>query len=1221
MHTSELTLTARKGIALGLAVSTLLWAATLWALPAFVSAAPHSDGCLINSSGTIYLVTGGQKRGFPTAEVFASHGYSFSQVVAASSEDTQAMGPVMVYADGTLVKGPSDPLVYLVANGQKRGFVSGSVFTGLGFSFASIVTAATNTFADLPMGANLESATERHTAGVLAKDSTGTVWQMTATGRKGVPSMEVFNSYGWSWSNVVAANAADTAAANEGVVAARASCSTGATPPPPPAGTMSVSLASNNPVAGTVIAGQGVADLAHFSFSGSGKVTSVVLKRLGVSSDTTLSAVYLYDGYVRLTDSATVSSGTITFNNTAGLFTVAGSRTVTVRSNIAASTSGQTVGVQLFSAAADVGTVSGSPLSGNMHTVAAAPSNFATVDFNATTTPSNATISPQDDYTMWQNVVTVGNTKVRLYAFKLRQVGSVVASDLQNFDLFVDGTKVASVAALDSEGYANFDLSAAPVTLETGSRTIKMLGDIIGGSNRNFAFSLRQAVDGFFVDNDFNQGVLPTAASATFSARGNTDDNLQTISTGTITFTKRADSPSGNVVNAASNVLLAKFDVKAAGESMKVETLRVRIDDDDGDEMTLRNGALYLDGAQIGSTAAISGDTGTDPDYTEYTFGSSFIVVPGTPRVLEVKADIFDNDGTNSVAASDTYQVEIIGSANVQRLTSLGYVSAPSTAAEANTLTVATGSLTAALDTSLANHTIVAPKYGYMIGKYTIQQTTTEGANITSVVVDFDEKADAFDGSDDLTNLYIKMGSYTSPIKATVTDTGNTFSTNVAIAAGQVMALEVYADVAASATNGDGTADTIESSVTVASTTTQSSTSATADEVDGQTITAGAGTFATAVAPDTPVNRITYGNQEVEAARFKITATNETYTLRQWNMKVGASPISSAIVEARLYYGSTLLGSAPFSVTSNTIAQITGLESKAEAVVAANTSRTFSVKLLLNQIGGNYGTSQQNVAVTSDALIIQDSQGVQDSTSSAVTTDRVGNELYVYKGTPKVEVVDLTNSTLVNGSAQDVYKFKVTGQGGTVAVKQVKLSVAWSDGGTADTLEVESLKFYKNDVDITASVTMVDEDGNDVETTSGLTEDDDTLVVTFTTEDAVAAGESVTYRVRGTPQAFRATGTDTVGDSVSFNVPSDASHNGTSVFLNDQTDINAGQSEIMELFTSAAASSSDGTAANFIWSDNSATAHVSTANATSTGDWANGYNVLNLPLDGETWTK
>jgi hypothetical protein len=218
--------------------------------------------------------------------------------------------------------------------------------------------------------------------------------------------------------------------------------------------------------------------------------------------------------------------------------------------------------------------------------------------------------------------------------------------------------------------------------------------------------------------------------------------------------------------------------------------------------------------------------------------------------------------------------------------------------------------------------------------------------------------------------------------------------------------------------------------------------------------------------------------------------------------------------------------------------------------------------------------------------------------------------------------VDQSNSTLVNGSPEDLYSFTVKANAnGSVAVKQFKLTVTWSDGGTADTLELESLKLYKDGVNISSSVTMVDEDGNDVEGTSGLLEDDSRLVVTWATEDAISAGGSTTYTVRATPQSFRLTGTDTVGDSVSMFLAQDATHNGTSVFLNDETDIAAGQSEIMELFTSAAANTSDGTAAELVWSDKNSSAHASAANASSTGDWANGYLMLNLDLDSETWTK
>ena len=53
--------------------------------------------------------------------------------------------------------------------------------------------------------------------------------------------------------------------------------------------------------------------------------------RTGVSSSTTLSNVYLYDGATRFTDGASIGSdNTVTFNALGGLFKVAGSKTITV---------------------------------------------------------------------------------------------------------------------------------------------------------------------------------------------------------------------------------------------------------------------------------------------------------------------------------------------------------------------------------------------------------------------------------------------------------------------------------------------------------------------------------------------------------------------------------------------------------------------------------------------------------------------------------------------------------------------------------------------------------------------------------------------------------------------------------------------------------------------------------------------------------------------------
>ncbi len=156
----QLSSKARKAIASGLAASTMLWAAGMGVVPQIASAAVHSNGCLVLSGGTVWLITNGTRRGFTSAEVFMSAGYNFLQVVPATAEDIALpVGPIMVYADGTLVKGPNDPLIYLVVSGQKRGFVSGSVFTNLGYMFANVKVAPANTFADLPTGANIDANT------------------------------------------------------------------------------------------------------------------------------------------------------------------------------------------------------------------------------------------------------------------------------------------------------------------------------------------------------------------------------------------------------------------------------------------------------------------------------------------------------------------------------------------------------------------------------------------------------------------------------------------------------------------------------------------------------------------------------------------------------------------------------------------------------------------------------------------------------------------------------------------------------------------------------------------------------------------------------------------------------------------------------------------------------------------------------------------------------
>ncbi len=1201
-------------------------AITVAVLPTAALAAAHPVGTNVNYQGTVWMIYNGTsgvcRRAYTSAGAFLSYGFnSWSQVVEANADDLAL--PVCSEGfippqDGSVIfsdRGADKGTGYVVSGGMKYGFPTEAAFKGQGYSYSNA------TWADvswMSMGGVVNDAAQAHVPGTLINNG-GTVQLVGNSGLMGIPDIATFNSWGYSFAKVVPANAADKAKAQTGVMAMRQAGQLSpvamTTTPTQPTGPFSAMLHSGTPAMGTVIAGQAIADLAHFTVSGSGTVTSVTLKRLGVSADTTLAATYLYDGNVRLTDSATVSSGVITFNNPAGLFTVSGSKTFSVRSNIAASTAGQTVGVQITHIN---GTALASQPSGNMFTVASAPSNFATVDFNTTTTPSTSSVDPQNDFTVWQNVITVGNEKVQFKSLKLRQVGSIARTDVQNFRLYVDGVMAGSaVASMDNDSYANFDLGNG-VLLSTGNRTIKVVADVIGGSNRNMIFSLRQAADAMFVDNQFGQPVLATAASSAFSAR---ESGTISLNAGSLQVTKRTDSPTGNITEDSSNAVIAKYDVKAFGEAMKVESLRVRIDEDDDDTaFTLRNGALYLDGVQVGSTAAIAADTDTTLAYTEYTFGSSFVVTPGTPRVLEVRADIFDNDGADGLASTDTIQVEVgAGTSNVQRMASLGYGTYPSAYQEAGTLTVAVGSLTVAKNTSYANQSIVAPKNNYLIGSYNIQSSSTEGANITSVVIDFDEVQDAFDASDDITNMYIKIGTYTSPIKSSVADTANTYSTNVTVNAGQTVVLEVWGDIAASSTDGDGTADYAESSATVSYTTLNSNTSTSAAEVDGQTITSTTGSFSiTAVSSQ---DKIVAANQTVEAVRYNFAATSDSYTVTEIQFHVGSSTIASAVNMVEIYdesNPSVKIGEAPFAQETNTAALITGLSFN----VPSNTDKNMIVKYALNTIGTGAGTAGVNAVVDLDWIKFVDSLGAQtsDDTPGVGNTEPAGQDIIVYKSIPTVSFVDVTNSKLVNGSPVDLYKFTVTASSqGPLRLKQVKLPIAWTDGsGAGDTLELESFKLIENGSDITSEVVIQDEDGNSVESTSGMVEADGTLTISWATtkEGAVTTGATNTYIVRATPQGFNVTDASaTPQDSVSIYLAGDAAvPTASHTYLNGT----ATATTIWGLHDSAAATGS-GEDHNFIWSDYSASPHAVNENASSSADWWNGYKVLNLDLSSEGW--
>lgn len=1147
----QLSSKARKGLAAGLAASTVLMSSAASLIPA-AFAAPHADGCLVNISGTVYMNMGGQRRGFPSPDVFFSHGNGFGGVQSANAEDIALpVGPVMVYADGTLVKGPNDPLVYLVTNGQKRPFVSGEVFTGLGFKFSNIQSAPANTFADLPTGANLESATERHGAGVWVIDSTGTVWRMTATGRQGLPTMAVFNSYGKSFATVVSANAADLATSNEGVVAAKASCTSTSTPT---TGSMSISAAG--PASSTLVTGQSAADLAHFAFSGSGTVTSLTFERIGVSENATLSSVYLFDGAARLTDAATVGSdGKVTFSS-AGLFTVSGSKTITVKSDILSGSQGQVVGVKLASYTVSGGSATTVSVSGNTHTIASA--TLATGTFGAVTSVGT-TPNPGNDLNLWQSTLTANTRDVLMNRLSLRKVGSINNSDLVNLRLQIAGTTVASASGYNSDGYVTF--SFAPVTITTSGKTVRLIGDLLGGATRTFNFQLVNKSDIGLVDSSFNVGTTITNTPPLSSSTA-------TVQAGALTVVKANGSPSSDVTKGATDVPVASYTFSATGgEAVKVESLAVGIDTSLTDtDVTFRNVRLMINGLQVGSTNSVPAeDFGTVVE-TGTSFTTNFTISPGTPVTVEVRADMHDSEGTNDLADGTTFTVSLIadvGSDNATALTSSNLLGAPTANLAGNTLTVKVGSMSLTKQANYTDRTTTVPQTAYKIGAYNLTGSSAEDINVTEMTVAFNvTDADTFDSSDDLSSLYVKYGSSTSSVKSTVSDTSNVYSTAFTLMKNSVVPIEIYANIGSTIT----AADDLNATLIVSGNLNSGATVNTGSAVAGQNITVGAGSVASAVSASSPVKALLSSNSSAESARFEISAVNDSFTVTEATVALDADAdgtFGEASQDLPTALTTVTLGGQT-KPAAETVT-FTGLS----LAVPANGLVEIPVTIAVGSIGSGAGATGQKVTTRLTGFKHTSSLGTS-TTVSSLTLD--GNPMYAYKAVPIVTTDSSMPTTLGNTNVV-LAKFTVGSQGGTIGWKKIIFTVTKAANPVVTNATVWDVT---TNTEVAGAATL---------TTVGATNTSGSIAFVATNEQQVASNH--TYELRAD---VASSGT---GDSISTRIANPSTY-----------------------AASAAYATVAATTASFVWTDRSATSH-----GVGTLDWVNDYTVKTLPTTLQTVSR
>ena len=430
-------------------------------------------------------------------------------------------------------------------------------------------------------------------------------------------------------------------------------------------GPLTITLASDTPAAATVPYGATSVPVLKFNVSGSGTINEVVIKRTGVGSASDFTAVYLYDGYTRLTSGRSISSETneVTFVN----LNLSAPRTLTVKVDLADSSSN--AGHQ---SAFSVKSLNGSSVTnvvGNTITISSVQAGSATIAesssaWSVTLGSSNAEVAK------FSISETSGTADLTINAITLRNGGSLSNSYIKNLVLKTGSTILATASEMTGDK-AVLVLSTPYTIAKDQTKQFVLYADLKGGrTNDTIKFYLDETSDLNAVDATYGYGVILTNNWAS-------GDQEVTMAGGTITLGFNGPVASNYAKNTTNNDFL-KFTLSSE-RNVTVRKVKMNVYlDAQGDGAYVKN--IKIVDLDTGTTlvgplsTASAGTWSVDHYYKE--FSDAFDVTAGTSRHLSVKADIdtgfttgntikisLDLSGTNYVYDNDAG--EYVSSSNI----------------------------------------------------------------------------------------------------------------------------------------------------------------------------------------------------------------------------------------------------------------------------------------------------------------------------------------------------------------------------------------------------------------------------------------------------------------------------------------------------------------------------------------------------------------------------
>lgn len=854
-------------------------------------------------------------------------------------------------------------------------------------------------------------------------------------------------------------------------------------------GNLSVTLAADNPAAGNLADGSAYNKVLKLNFSASAatQVTGLTLTKTGLIANSNITGVSVWDAAGNrhgdvMTSLTSDNKITVSFGSYPVLVGAGASESLTVAVNIAPAANSGLVGFSV-AASTDVmsnGTVGGSfPIVGNQMAIIDGNASLAAYTVSgqsvggqstqpASTASGNLQIGDlQKEVAKFRFTESSGNEDISISKLTFFVAGTIQDSDLANWSVFApNGTQLGMTAAM-SNRYVTVNFATPYVVPKSTSRDLTVKVDVVNGSTRNFNVHLQSDYDMLVKGLTTGFYVLPTSFTDTTSTSG-----WFNMGSGTLTVNKSTTAPAGNISSGAQNIVLARFDVKAVGESMELRKMGLGINQGSGSKTKLTGNVTVRDAADGTVYLTVAASTASLYTGAQNTLSSYVNLTSNQTKTLEVVGSV------DSVATSGVSYKVGIGNFYGKRLSTLDFAdnlpSSGNTSTEANQLTVNATSLTCYKDTAMGNVTR-APGSTTVIGQYICTAGTSEDVRLSSVSVNFGLATGQ--ASEMFQNMSLWNGStQLGTTQSTVASTSNSYSFDLTVLKSQTVTLQLKAYITSGAS---GVVTTSFASYNY--TGKDSGTSGTGSIVAGQQVTVGAGNLnVTSVSDATTLSKIYGPNQTgVQLAKVKLAAANDEITLNKITFQTVYSNLSGVATTlgtygtlslyaegstAALATGNYVNGDVVFNGFAATIPMdsykvfVVKANTNGSGVISNNTTTALVVKSDSNTdiearsaAGSLLGTAEINY---NQAVI----NGGAES-RFATSTSYIFHDAY-----PTVAPVSLGTALPLDSSAK-VLKFTVTNSGARdlrLASTTVSISVSGLVGSGSASGTIRDFRLYED---------------------------------------------------------------------------------------------------------------------------------------------------------------